>query len=404
VIDRYEEALGLGSPTFARARCPRRLRAIHQLLPNLACGDAISNQATFQREVLRDLGYQSEIFVQDLDDRMQELGRPIEPGAIASSDSLLYHHSIGTALTPHAIRHRGPKALIYHNITPASFFEPWDPAYARLLETGRRSLMELAPTFPISAGDSEYNAAELRQAGFHAPRVLPIFVDPLRWDQPPAADWMNVLQDGRTNLLFVGRMAPNKCQHHLVEAFKEYLSHDPHARLVLVGGWVDGDPYAKFVQDCAHRFGIGSQVLLIQSCTDAQLQACYRRAHLFWSMSEHEGFCVPLVEAMWFDVPVLAYRSSAVPETLGTAGLMFTEKRWVELAALARLLVEDGELRRKVVASQRSRRSAFLPEAILPTFLNLVQAMDEDATTTRAAPWANGVKTPMRPPASHTPR
>jgi len=118
---------------------------------------------------------------------------------------------------------------------------------------------------------------------------------------------------------------------------------------------------------------------------DAQLLACYRTAHLFWSMSEHEGFCIPLIEAMWFDLPVLAYRSSAIPETLGPAGLMFTEKRWPELAALVRLLIEDVDLRDKVLAEQRTRRRDFLPEAVLPAFLDLLRTMMGEASPVRAA-------------------
>ena len=386
-IDRYEEALELRSANARVHALPRRrgLRAIHQLLPNLAYGDAISNQATFIREVLRDLGHESEIFVQHLEDPMRELGRPFGPGVIERSDGLLYHHSIGTVLTPHAIAHRAPKALVYHNITTAHFFDPWEPSFATLLEAGRKDMHNLAPAFPVSCGDSAYNAAELGETGFAAPRVLPIFIDPLRWAQPADPEWMKTLQDGRTNVLFVGRVAPNKCQHDLVKAFDEYLSYDPEARLLLVGGWPDGAPYATYVRELAHSLGIDSQVHLVRRSSEAQLVACYRTAHLFWSMSEHEGFCVPLVEAMWFDVPVLAYRSSAVPETLGSAGLMFTEKKLPELAALAHLLVEDPELRKTVLAAQRIRRRDFLPEVVLPAFFELIRAMTGDASTVRAA-------------------
>src|SRR5207237_5957434 len=135
----------------------------------------------------------------------------------------------------------------------------------------------------------------------------------------------------------------------------EYLRFEASARRVVAGFWPEGSAYANFLRESAGKLGIASRVLWTSSCTDAQLQACYRTAHLYWSMSEHEGFCVPVVEAMWFDVPVLAYRSTAVPETLSHAGVMFTEKRWPELAALAHLLVEDGVLRGKVVAAQRAR-------------------------------------------------
>jgi glycosyltransferase involved in cell wall biosynthesis len=384
-IDRYEEALDLraqGSPRRSR-RAPGG-RAIHQLLPNLDYGDAISNQAAFIRELLCEMGFRSEIFVQHIDERMSALGKPFEPGAIRRNDAVIYHHSIGSALTANALRHPGPKALVYHNITPPSFFEPWDQSFAKLLETGRRDLARLASSFPVSCGDSAYNAKELRELGFSDPRVLPIFVDPLRWAQPADPDWMRTLQDGRTNLLFVGRIVPNKCQHHLLHAFREFRSFDPDARLILVGGWQDGHPYAVYLRELAHELGVSASVLFARSCTDAQLLACYRTAHLFWSMSEHEGFCVPLVEAMWFDVPVLAYRSSAIPETLGTAGMMFTEKKWPEIAALAHLLVEDAGLRRKVVEAQARRRVDFLPEKVLPRFIELVEALTGEPSSVRA--------------------
>jgi len=337
----------------------------------------------FIAEVLRDLGHRSEIFVEHIAPAMVDLGRPFTPGAIAPEDALLYHHGIGTPLTAHAVRHPGPKAIVYHNITPAHFFAPWEPSFAKLLDHGRKDLHELAAVFPVSAGDSTFNADELRDAGFKDPMVVPIFVDPMRWAQPADPEWMKMLQDGRSNLLFVGRVAPNKCQHHLVQAFHEYLRHDAAARLILVGLWADGHPYARFVREEADRLGIGPQLLMTSRVTDGQLLACYRTAHLFWSMSEHEGFCVPLIEAMWFDVPVLAYKSSAIPETLGKAGIMFTEKRWPELAALAHMLVEDRALRRTVIAAQRARRSAFLPEAILPALLELLGRLGAEG---RAAP------------------
>jgi glycosyltransferase involved in cell wall biosynthesis len=383
-IDRYERALDL--PGTLRRLPPRaQKRAIHQLLPNLAYGDAISNHAVFICEILRELGYRSNILVRHFDERMRDLATAFEPSAIGPEDALLYHHSIGTDLTEVAVRHTGPKAVVYHNITPAHFFERWDPAFAQLLASGRNDLGKLAGAFPLSAGDSQYNAAELREAGFRNPRVVPILVEPSRWSERADPAWMHELQDGRTNVLFVGRIAPNKCQHDLLEMFAEYLRFDSHARLILAGYWPEGHRYSAFLQETARRLGIGSRVVWTGTCTDAQLQACYRTAHLFVSMSEHEGFCAPLVEAMWFDVPVLAYRSSAVPETLAEAGVIFTEKRLPELAALARLMVEDAALHRTILAAQRARRRAFLPEAVLPSLLDYVKDLVGGPFPARAA-------------------
>ena len=386
VLDHYESALDLHRTARIRP-VPRRgaVRAIHQLLPSLDYGDAISNQTVFISEVLRDLGYESKIFVYDIGAPMIEFATRFEPGMIGPEDGLVYHHAIGTALTPHAIKHPGPKALVYHNITPGHFFAPWNAKFAEILDWGRKDLHNLAPAFPVSVGDSTYNADELREAGFRDPSVMPIFVDPMRWGKPADPEWMKMLQDGRTNILFVGRIAPNKRQEHLIAGFKEYLSYDPQARLILVGVWPEGDPYARFLRDEALRHGISEQVFMTSKVTDAQLLACYRTAHLFWSMSEHEGFCVPLIEAMWFDVPVLAYRSTAIPETLGAGGIMFSEKRFPELAALAHLLVTDPALRRTVLAAQRARRPAFLPEAILPVLMGLVARLGADVLKAQPA-------------------
>jgi glycosyltransferase involved in cell wall biosynthesis len=386
-IDRYEKALDLlPRPRRLRPATPPGPGAIHQLTPNLSYGDAISNDALFIREILHELGYRSEIFVRYFDPTMSALAKPFEPGSsLAPEDGLLYHYSIGSELTAYAVAHPGPKALVYHNITPAHFFQPWEPEFAKLLVSGRADLRRLALEFVVSAGDSAFNASELREAGFASPRVLPIFVDPMRWSERADPRWMRDLQDGRTNILFVGRVAPNKCHHHLLEAFAEYLRFDPAGRLVVAGYWPEGNAYAAFLRDRATRLGIASRVLWTSSCSDAQLQACYRTAHLYWSMSEHEGFGVPLVEAMWFDVPVLAYRSTGVPETLGKAGILFTEKRWPELAALARLLVEDPVLRRKALAAQRERRAAFLPEAVLPSFVEFVRELTSGKREARAA-------------------
>lgn len=385
VIDRYEEALELRPRGRARPELRRRSRgAIHQLTAGLDHGDAISNQILFIAEVLRDLGYRSGIFAEHVGRGMADFASTFAPAALVPGEGIIYHHGIGSPLAAHAVRHAGPKALIYHNITPAHFFEPWEPSFAKLLANGRKDLRGMAAAFPISAGVSAYNAAELRETGFRDPLVVPIFIDPMRWAQPADPEWMRILQDGRTNLLFVGRVSPNKCQHHLVQAFHEYLRHDPGARLILAGVWPDGHPYARFVRDEAERLGVAAQVWLTSRITDAQLQACYRTAHLFWSMSEHEGFCVPVIEAMWFDVPVLAYASSALPETLGRAGILFTEKRWPELAALAHMLVEDRALRRKVIAAQRARRTVFLPEAILPALLDLIARLDAQGESTHS--------------------
>jgi len=373
VMERYEAALSAGSPPLQLPELSVT-PAINQFLPNLSYGDAISNHALWIRERLRKLGYQSEIYVRFFDPRVEHERHLFTPEALKASSAAIYHHSIGTDITPYLREFNGPKCLIYHNITPAKFFEAYRPAFAEILRHGREDLRLLAREFPISCGASAYNAAELAEAGFHNPGVLPVAVDPAQWAEAPDAELMRTLQDGRTNILFVSRFAPNKKQDELVIAFSHYLKLDPSARLILAGSPEAQDPYVPHVHDTVSRLGLEGSVIFTGSIRDSQLAAYYQTAHLFWSMSEHEGFCVPLIEAMWFDVPVLAFKSSAVPETLGEAALMFTSKNDLRsVAALARLVVKDPNLRAKVIRGQRRRRLSFLPAKVEPILVEILK-------------------------------
>jgi glycosyltransferase involved in cell wall biosynthesis len=381
VIERYETALGLIKNSVAvtgatRSR-GRTLKEIHQLLPNLAYGDAISNHALSIRDYLRSCGYKSEIFVRYLDEQVAHEAIVFHPESLSHQAGLIYHHSIGSELTDYAIAHPSSKCLIYHNITPAEFFFPYRPEFANILEKGRCELKQLAQYFPLSVGDSAFNAAELAASGFRQPGVLPIAVDPKKWDIPADAVLMQQLQDGKANLLFVGRLAPNKRQEHLLEAFAHYLTMDREARLILVGYGEVSDPYYRYLTNLIQSLDLSRYVMLTGQVNNAQLLAFYRTAHLLWSMSEHEGFCVPLIEAMWFDIPVLAYKSSAVPETLGEAGLMFTSKDdLVQVAALAKIFVRDEVLRSKIIKAQRCRRDKFIQEVVNTHLNELVSKME----------------------------
>lgn len=378
VIARYESLLGLRKETRSYFFSGRKNKAkvIHQLLPNIAYGDAISNESIQIHNWLCSGGYHSEIFAQYIDPRVKNHCRHYERGAIAPSDVLLYHHSIGSEITSVAIAHPGPKCLIYHNITPAEYFQLYRPEFAHLLRHGREELWSLARSFRVSVGDSEYNAEELELHGFAAPGVLPLAIDPIHWNIPPDEALMHRLQDGKRNLLFVGRYAPNKCQHHLMEAFAYYLALDPDARLILVGYGDPNDPYIQFLQQTIGKYGIGEQIILSGHITDAQLHAYYRTAHLFWSMSEHEGFCVPLVEAMWFDIPILAFRSSAIPETLAGTSLVFSKKSDPAIVAgLALNVISNNILKNSILVRQRQRRLNFLPQSILPQLFALIEKL-----------------------------
>jgi len=376
VISRYEDAfrersLSEGPRLASAASGP----AIHQLLPNLSFGDAISNEALFIRNELRELGFASNIFARHIDPRVHDECVSFSSMRLNGADALIYHHSIGSDVTLFAAEYAGPKCLVYHNITPPQFFASLRPEFADLLRDGREQMWSLARAFPVSVGDSEYNAAELAIFGFRTPGVLPIAVDPALWAQRPDPALMSRLQDGVRNLLFVGRVAPNKCQHELVEAFCRYRDLE-EARLILVGSYGLQDPYSNYLRKRIDELGLEAHVWLAGQSSAAELHAYYRTAHLFWSMSEHEGFCAPVIEAMWFDVPVFAFRSTAVPETLGDAGSMFDSKR--DLSALARTAMQlsvDSDVRQRILGRQRVRRRAYLPGAVRSALYRLIESL-----------------------------
>jgi glycosyltransferase involved in cell wall biosynthesis len=373
VMDRYEAVLF--AERAHEPRLPRATRqAVHQVLPNMSYGDAISNHARWIRGQLRQMGFDSEIFVRYVDPRVAAECRVFSPGCIKPADAVLYHHSIGSELTPHVVAHTGPKCLIYHNVTPPEFYELFRPEFAELLRQGRESLKRLAREFPISAGVSGYNANELSEAGFNSPGVMPLCIDPTQWNLLPDARLMRELQRGHNNLLFVGRLSPSKKQDDLLRAFKAYLEFDPAAALHIVGDGEPDDPYVAYLRHTAKVLGLAGRVNFAGMVNDAQLAAYYRTARIFWSMSEHEGFCVPLVEAMWHDVPVLAYKSSAVAETLGAGGVLFTRKANLsEAAAAAWFLVQDAALRAKVIAAQRQRRLFCSPAVVAAELRKLIE-------------------------------
>jgi glycosyltransferase involved in cell wall biosynthesis len=380
VLDRYEAILdGRPAPLPVESARTVHHRAVHQLVTGFTFGDAISNQAVVIRDYLRSIGFRSHIYARYLDAAVGDLALPFAPDAFADGDGLIYHHSIGSELVDFAAGFGGAKSIVYHNVTPPGFVREHDPRLADELDQGREALFHLSDGFGIAYADSGYNAKELESYGFVDAKVLPIMIDPNKWAGRPDERLMAKLADGSVNVLFVGRLIANKRQDDLIRAFRYFITLIPHSRLMLVGGYDPEDRYYRLLKAMAASPVLRNRVWLTGKVSDAALQACYRTAHLFWSMSEHEGFGVPLIEAMWHEVPVLAFKSSAIPETLGAAGMMFTTKQELgKVAVLAKMMVSDMDLREKVLAAQQRRRVDFLPASVQPVIDEMLSRMWPD--------------------------
>ncbi len=343
---------------------------VDQWVPALHRGDAIGDSARLMRDAFRRWGHPADVYALHLDPDLVGDGRPwSEWQAGGPDDVVILHYAVPSPLSAALRAHRGRRILLHHNITPPEFFVGHDPEMVHICRVGQEELESLASAADLGLADSEFNRRELEALGFARTGVLPIYLDFDRYRQAPRRVLQGVLEDGRVNLLFVGRLAPNKKQEDLIRLaayWKRFIS--PDVRLVLVGKLPRLRHYFDALQAFAYEQGFtASEVVFTGHVEHDEMLAAYAAADLFVSMSEHEGFGVPLVEAMLMDVPVLAYASTAVPHTLGDAGVLFTEKRYDEVAELGHRLVTDPVLRAAVLAGQRRRLLHFAPEAVEAT-------------------------------------
>jgi L-malate glycosyltransferase len=340
---------------------------IHQWVPAAHRGDAIGDSARRVREMLRGMGHDAEIFAMTIDDDLRGDVLPYTDAAATQGDVTIFHFALPSPMTEAFARLKGGRVLQYHNITPAAFFAPYDPGLFRLAALGRQELATLAGRVDLALGDSEFNRQELEALGFAPTGVMPIAVNTARITDAPARPALErILRDGLINILFVGRIVPNKkIEDHirLAEVYKRYV--DSYYRFIFVGRY-DGVPryYDQVRALIAEYDMLPDRFWFTGPVPDEDLAAFYRWADAYVSLSEHEGFCVPLVEAMAADVPVVAYAAGAVPETLGGAGLLFQPKDLELAAELLGTVVYDRDVRARVLHGQRRRLQDFAPERI----------------------------------------
>ncbi len=336
---------------------------VNQWVPAAHKGDAIGDSARRVRGLLRELGHESEVYAMTIDDDLRGDVIPwTDPGA-TRGDLTIFHFALVSPMTAAFARLDSGRVLQYHNVTPAHFFAGYDAAIYRLARLGRDDLHALVGHTEMAFGDSEYNRQELEDLGFTNTGVFPIAIDPDRIVNAPRRPALeNVLRsEGWLNFLFVGRIVPNKkIEDHikLAEHYKRYV--DEQYRFIFVGR-TDATPrYYAAIQELLQRYRMPpGRFIFTGPVTDIDLAAYYRTASVYISLSEHEGFCVPLLEAMAADVPVLAYGVTAVPDTLGGAGVQFAPKDLEYAAELLGELAYNDELRAQVIAGQRARLADF---------------------------------------------
>jgi glycosyltransferase involved in cell wall biosynthesis len=349
---------------------------VNQWVPAAHRGDAIGDSARRVRGLLRELGHQSDLYAMTIDDDLRGDVLPWTDAGARQGDLTIFHFALVSPMTAEFARLPRGRVLQYHNVTPAHFFAQYDANIFRLAALSREDLKSLAGHTDLALGDSEYNRQELASLGFDNTGVFPIAIDTDRITRAaPVPVIEKMLSDGLPNFLFVGRIAPNKkIEDHirLAEHYKRYV--DAEYRFIFVGRTDAVPAYFEMIQGLISTYRMLPERFLFPGAVpETELAAYYRNAHAYVSLSEHEGFCVPLVEAMAMDVPVLAYAAAAVPETLGGEGVSFAPKDLEYAAELLGALIYDEPFRAGVIDGQRRRTRDFGRAAVEPALRQLLE-------------------------------
>ncbi len=358
-------------------------RAVHQFHSGTAEGDAITNHMLHLQRLLRELGMESEIYAEHITPSLRDRVRSIDSYAGSESELLLLHHSMGYSAFDDVVTLPNDVVVVYHNVTPEQYFE--DEGSRRHIRLGRDQLRVLAYRALFGVAVSNFNRREMLAAGFRRVEVMPVRVDFTEFHDlsltarhtdtetgtPPSTDW-----------LYVGRVIGNKCQRDLVTAFAHYrATFDREARLVLVGD-TQATEYVDAVRAEAERLGVEDHVIMVGKVSDALLRSAFAGAGVFVSMSEHEGFGVPILEAMAAGVPVVAFGAAAIPETMSGAGVLLHTKDPAVVAATVQAIQSDPALRRRLIERQFAR-------------IRQVESFDTRALLKRIIARASGAAVPL---------
>jgi glycosyltransferase involved in cell wall biosynthesis len=348
---------------------------VHQILATLGYGDAIGHEVLGIQRALLDAGFQSEIIVETADPRLED--RTVDyrdmVDAIGAEDLLIHHFSIGSRASRMAFALPCRMALVYHNITPPEYFLGVHEQLVRQCYHGRRELLAYRTRCELALGDSEFNRQELHELGFTPTGVLPVVPDFSHLDGRGDARVAAAYDDEWTNVLFVGRVIPNKRPDDLVRFFYAYKTlYNPKARLLLAGSYGGFDVYLAQLHALVARLG-ATDVQILGQVTNEELTALYDVADLFLCASEHEGFCVPIVEAFYKRVPVVAYAATAVPATMDGGGVLYDSRDPRRIAALVHGVLTDPALEGQILDAQDAALDRLRAKDFSGTLLRFVE-------------------------------
>ncbi|MGB8952939.1 MAG: glycosyltransferase [Candidatus Aminicenantales bacterium] len=350
---------------------------VHQFATSLSYGDAISDEMLEIQQVLREQGFRSEIFVRFFDPRTAKYIRDYREYRKFSSPNniVIFHFSIGSPVSKLFFRIPDKKIMIYHNITPHEFFIDSHRILSRECYKGRLEIKLFVDKVDLALGDSEFNRQELEEAGYKNTGVLPILMDVSKFRGRADPVTETLFSSGKTTILFVGRLIPNKKFEDLIKTFYFYKKYfNPDSQLLLVGDTRGLDRYFFSLQDLVKRLNL-YDVFFSGHVEFQELLAFYKVADFYLSLSEHEGFGVPLLEAFTMRIPVVAYAAGAVEETMNRGGVIVRHKDFFRIAALLDCIHRNRDLRKKIIDSQIQALVRFRRENVSRILLKHIRRM-----------------------------
>ncbi len=350
---------------------------IIQMLPIFAYGDAIGNDVITLYETLKENNYDTAIYACHVDDRVpQGIADTIDKYEEQPGDLIIYHLSTGSDMNYKVTQYNARLVIMYHNITPESFFTLYDRGAYDVCYKGLRAAKYLAKKAEFCFADSEFNKSDLRAMGYTCDiEVLPILIAFEDYKKKPNAKVISKYTDDYTNIVFTGRVVPNKKQEDLIAAFYYYKKYiNPKSRLLIVGRHDVFAEYYRQLEWYVDKLGVEDVVFTGQVKFD-EILAYYKVADVFLCLSEHEGFCVPLVESMVFDVPVIAYDSTAIGETLAGSGLLLQEKSPEVVAEAIHYVMTHDDVKQQMIENQRTRLAYFEHDRIKQQFLAAIEKL-----------------------------
>lgn len=335
---------------------------IVQLLPTLSYGDGVGNDTLAIDKIIKEMGYTTKIYAENIDTRISKsLVDKIEKmPKLNKQDVIIYHLSTGTVLNDKLKDYQGRKLIIYHNVTPSHFFKQYSRVSYNLCKNGREGIRKLSQAADYCWADSEYNKQELQENGYHCKiDVVPIVVPFEDYAKESDKEILRQYCDDWVNIVFVGRIVPNKKQEDLIKSFYYYKKYiNSKSRLFLVGSYQGNEVYYERLCKYIEQLEL-DHIYITGHIKFNEILSYYRLADVFLCMSEHEGFCIPLLEAMYFQIPIVAYSYTGVKDTLSYAGFKLDNKDCKIAAEAINKLIEDSDLRKKIIAKQNERLKEF---------------------------------------------